>query len=199
MTDSLGLELINELNKNPVKFEQQGKSYDLLQQYFSGFSIETLRPLLNNCDYSIKRVAIWIASELGSNGSLLVNDILPLINESDRHIKYHVLEIIAMCAIDKNLNLFIHIVQNLESDDNVIRTLSMRLLSNANESQLNACVKYFHTKRAYNKLHIEGLSYLLKIDQLYPEQVMTLINNNDALTRKYGIIAAKKLLLSIQN
>ena len=65
MNKTAGDFLINSLTNDPEKFYNEGKSYELLQEYFKGFSKDTLRILLISKDKWIKRVAIWITSELG--------------------------------------------------------------------------------------------------------------------------------------
>lgn len=69
----------------------------------------------------------------------------------------------------------------------------MRLLSNADISQLEASAKFFELKESYHKLHTNGLSKLIDIDKISNEEVLLMINNIEPLTRKYGIIAAKRL------
>lgn len=190
--NSEGIQLIEELYTDSSKFYKQGKSYQLLQKYFEGFPLESLRPLLSSKDTLIRKVAIWIISELGTDGCF-INDIIPLVNDEDRYIKYHALEIIAMCSTNKNNGEFIILFPHLESTDDVIRILTMRLISNANMLQLEMSAKYFGLKETYNKLHLEGLLKLIEIDSITYEQVLMMINSDEPLSRKYGVIAAKRL------
>lgn len=189
---SEAIQLIEELYADSSKFYELGKSYQLLQKYFDGFPIESLRPLLSSRDQLIRKVAIWIISELGTDSGF-INDIIPLVNDEDRYIKYHALEIIAMCSTNKNIEKFILLFPHLVSDDEVIRILTTRLISNAYMQQLEMSAKYFGLKESYNKLHLEGLLKLIEIESITSEQVLLMINSDEPITRKYGVISAKKL------
>ena len=68
MDDSLGSKLIHELLTDSAKFNEEGRSYQLLKEYFDEFPLETLRPLLSNNDPLVRRAAVWIVSELGEEG-----------------------------------------------------------------------------------------------------------------------------------
>lgn len=193
MDKPLGSKLIEELNSNPSKFYKQGKTYQLLQEYFNGFPLETLRPLLCHEEPLIRRAAVWVTSELGVSGCSLLNDAITLIYDEDRYIRYHALEIVAVCSVGENLNEYIKIVSFLESNDDVIRVLVMRLISNADKLHLEVAARFFGLKGSYHKLHNEGLLKLLEVEKTPPEEVFLMINSCEPLTRKYGIIAAKKL------
>ena len=191
MNNPSGAKLIEELLESPYIFFNQGKSYQLLQEYFNGFSLETLRPLFYNDDLFVKRVAIWITSELGYNGTILIDDAITLLKEDDRYIKYYALEVIAICSIDKNVQKFIKVVQFLECEDVVLCDLAASLISNANHFQLEKCAEYFGEKEFYNKFHYEGLSKLLKSHTVTQKQLELMLCSDNPLTRRYGSIILK--------
>lgn len=59
-------ELLQELFKDPVQFYEAGRAYALLQVFFSGESVHTLKPLLRSTVPFIQRAGIFVASELGA-------------------------------------------------------------------------------------------------------------------------------------
>lgn len=199
MNNSSGSKLIKKLLTKPSKFNNQGRAYQLLQQYFEGFPLETLQPLLHHKDPLVRRAAVWIVSELGIGGSGLLNDAIPLINDDERYVKYHALEIVSVCSVGGNANQFKYVIPLMECNDDVIRILVMRLVSNADLLQLEAGARFFGLKDSYHKLHNEGLTKLLEVDRITPEQVALMINNDEPLTRKYGIIIAKRLFTKFPN
>jgi hypothetical protein len=199
MTKAKGFELIDRLYNNPSKFFDSGTSYQLLQEYFNGFPIDTLIPLLAHNDPLVKRVATFILSELGLGGYTLIDYVIPLLHDEDRYIKYHALEIVMVCSEGRNIDKFSFVVPFMEDNDDVIRILTMKLVSNADNMQLESGICFYGEGDTKNKLHREGLSALLKIEQLNPEQVASMINSDERLTRKYGIIAAKKLYTKYPN
>src|SRR5687767_5767707 len=112
--NSLGERLIQELLANSTRFHQCGKAYELLQEYFNGLSLDTLRPLLANNNRMVRRAALWVTSELGVGGRSLIHDVIPLLNDDDRYVQYHVLEIIMVCSFAENVDEFVHVVRSLE-------------------------------------------------------------------------------------
>lgn len=191
----LSEKLIQELLKDPVKFNKQGKAYALLQKYFDGLSFETLRSLLKSKDQHVLHAAVWIASELGKQAACLIEEVVPLIDSGDRYIIYHALEIIMVCSFSGNVDEFIHVIYGLESNDEVIRKLSMRLISNASNAQLKAVFSIFESnceKKAFDKLHYLGVKFLLDFDNVSSENIVNMLSSNEFLYKIYGAILAKK-------
>src|SRR5688572_2854938 len=90
--------LIEQMLSNPARFRETGKPYALLQEYFHGFPLHTLKPLIGHDDIDVRRSVVWIISELGHDGCPLLLDVKALIGEGDRYISYHVLDILIACA-----------------------------------------------------------------------------------------------------
>ncbi len=194
MTDnSTGEQLIQELLANPTRFYDGGKTYELLQVYFGGFPLATLRPLLADSETVVKRAAVWVTSELGDDGRSLIQDVIPLIRDDDRFIQYYALEIVAVCSVGEDVDEFVHVVRSMQDHDQVIRVLAMRLVSNAAVSQLKAATRLLRSNEPSELLHERGLSDLLRRDLLDPQEVLQMIDDRDPLVRKYGAIAAKGL------
>ena len=192
MNNNLGDKLIDELFDNPLEFYNKGKSLQLLEECFNGFSLETLLPLFSHENLYVRRAAIWIASELGSKGTCFIDNAIALLKDDDRYVKHYALEVIAVCSIGENLHKFINVVSFLECEDEILDDLVMMLISNANKYQLEEGVKYYTEKETYNKLHYEGLTKLIEIDDVTREQVELMLKSDEALVKKYGNIIAKK-------
>ena len=73
-------QLIQELHADPRGFADGGRAYQLLQMYFKGAPLDTLRPPLRSEDFLIQREAVWVASELGIQAFPLLDDVLRLID-----------------------------------------------------------------------------------------------------------------------
>ena len=185
--------LIDDLLGDPSRFDKQGRAYDLLQNYFRGYPVETLRPLLANKDQLIQRAAVWIVSELGKDGCSLLDAVIPLIDSHDRYIKYHALEIAIVCSVDGKVDRFAHVARSLESSDEEIRILAMRLISVADQCQLEAGARVAGASPAFNDMHKRGLLHLCASNRLDGNQVLQMINDANPLVRRYGAIAARRL------
>jgi hypothetical protein len=127
MPPATGEQLIRELLTNPRVFSKDGRAYDLLQAYFAGLPLETLRPLLRDDDLLVRRAAAFVAEELGIQAQSLIDDILPLLASGDRYLQYHAMEALAVCSQGEQAAAFKHVARGLENDDDVLRFRAMEL------------------------------------------------------------------------
>lgn len=93
-----GEELIRDLLADPQRFGEEGQGYRLLQEYFEGLPLDTLRPLLRHESPVVQGEAMFVASELGEQARPLVDDVIPLVQSGDRDLRYDALEVIAVCC-----------------------------------------------------------------------------------------------------
>jgi len=189
----LGNPLVAELLADPAAFKERGRAYQLLDEYFAGLSVDTLRPLLTHADTLVRHAAVWVASELGQQACTLLDDVITLIQDEDRFLSYHALEVTAVCADGEYLNRFIHIPRALESRDEVIRTLAMRLLTRADEAQLAAGHRQAASIGLSADVHKEGLLMLATCRLCNPDDVRHMLLKDEPVARMYGVIAAKHL------
>jgi len=193
MDKGIGLTLIEDLKNSPKKFYDEGKSYDLLQEYYSGLSIDTLRPLFDFECIWIRRVAIWIASELGTNGRDLLREVSLQTSDNDVYIFSYAIEIIANCTDDDSIDSFMNIFSFITNPDREKRVSVMSLVGDMSEPCLRKAYKCFATEKYYNASHEKGISSLLNSETLTADDITNMINDEDAIVRKYGIIIAGKL------
>lgn len=184
----MGNLLIEELYEDPEKFIERGRSYQLLQTYFDGYPIETLRPLLQSDNESINRAATFVISELGDQACDLLDEVIPLLSRKNRRIKCEVLESIMVCSTGEKAKHFIHIAQSLEREEKVVRKLAMRFVYRASSSQIKAVLKLLKP----SSLHYKGLSKLLKSSALTINEITDMLRSNEALLRRYATIIAIK-------
>jgi len=192
-TTFLGNALIAELLADPVAFKERGRAYQLLEEYFAGLPVETLRPLLNHENTYVRHAAVWVTEELGQQASSLLDDAIPLITSEDRFLSYHGLEIAIACAVGKYADRFLHVALALDSADDVIRALAMRLATRADVAQLQAAARAAESNSKVNDVHRRGLSLLASCELRGAEDVRQMLLQSDAVARMYGAIAAKRL------
>lgn len=194
MNPQTGERLIRDLLADPKQFDEAGRAYDLLQAYFAGLPLETLRPLLRSDDVFVQRSAAFVASELGREAWSLVDDVIPLLRSTDRHVSYYAMEVLTVCCEGVHAELFAHVARMVDSDDDVLRALAMRLVSNADRSQLEAAQRLFDTSNPRQRTHSNALRTLAAGDRVEPGVIAAMIHDADPLVRRYGAIAAKRLL-----
>lgn len=182
--DAQAEQLIRELLVEPARFQ---KGFKLLQAYWKGASPETLRPLLRSADLNVQREAVWVAAELGLRACPLLHDVVPLIDSGDRYLALHAMESVTLCATGDRAPEFVHVVSRLEDADEVLRTLAMFLMSNAEILQIAASVD-----SGLHRGHEEGLRLVLD-SSASDEAVLAFIHSAEPLSRRYGAIAAARL------
>jgi hypothetical protein len=181
--------LIRELLNDPNGFSGRGDDYKLLQEFFDGFPVEELRPLLAHNHRAVRRAVVWLVSELGKEARPLINEALPLLADSERYVRAYALDIIAVCAIGEDADKYVHVIRLLEDADEIMRVQAMFLVSNAEISQLQAAVKQANADFLSSPSHRSGLSLLLT-EHLDVSAASTMIHSSEPLLRKYGAIAA---------
>ena len=159
--------------------------------YFRGFPLDTLSHLLSHEDSLVRRDAIWIVSELGIEGQKFLDDALKLIYDEDGHTRAYAFDVIVVCSEGDRINEFFKVIPFLEHDATSFTI--MGLLSNISDHRLKKASEYFGEKNSYHKLHKEGLLLLSEIRKLSFEQILSIINSSESLTRKYGMIAIQRL------
>jgi hypothetical protein len=185
--------LISELLADPAGFREQGKTFALLEEYFEGLALDTLRSLLRHEDGEVQKAAVWIASELGSQACDLLDDVVPLIARGDRYVTYHALGVVAVCASGDQVGHYILIPQALESRDDVVRLVAMELLARASTERLQAAAHLVGQLGGDADAHRRGL-LLLANGSGDPSEVRTALRDGDSLSRMYGAVAAQRLV-----
>jgi hypothetical protein len=199
MNDRTGERLINDLLVDPSKFDEDGRAYALLQSYFTGLPLDTLRPLLRSEDVFVQRAASFIASELGRRASSLVDDIVPLVTSTDRNVQWYAMEALAVCSEGEHVGKFAYLVRMLESADGALRRLAMRLMANADVSQIEATRRFLETCGGSRQAHQQALLTLVAGSRVDPLVVTTMMKDADAVVRRYGAIAARRLVREYPN
>lgn len=194
MNDQDGERLIKDLLADPHRFDDDGKAYALLLLYFKGLPVETLRPLLRSEDVAVQRSAAFVASELGNASRRLVDDIIPLLSSTDRHVSWYAMEVLTVCCKGEHTEKFAHVARMLESGDDALRGLAMRLVSNADVSQLEGARRYFDAPDSCHRTHVIALHTLVTAHRVEPAVVTAMMHDADPLIRRYGAIAAKRVL-----
>lgn len=181
--------LIEDLHAFPDRFTLQGKAYQLLQCYFHGVDLESLRPLLMSEVALVRRAAAFVVSELGLSSQKLIQTTALLIHDPDPHIQWCVLESLMLCSHGENVKNFVFVLAALESQKDAIRQLTMRLISRATLEQLEGVSNYCSVLGTNASIHAKGLKGLLegKYDDL-----ACFLKDRNSLLNRYGAIGAKR-------
>jgi hypothetical protein len=177
--------LVSDLLSDPRAFREKGKTYELLQEFFAGLNVNLLRRLLHNDDLDVRNAAIWITSELGYKANSLINDVMTSIEIGDRYYKYHALEIIASYSHEESPRYFAQIPLALESDDDVLRRLAMRLLVRTDVSILQIVLNH----HLLSSVHKVGIRLLLDAAEMTKETLRDFLVDQQKVLRLYASVA----------
>ena len=191
MSDVNGDILISQLLMNPNEFYDSGTAYELLQEYFNGYPINTLIPLIQSENKFICRTAIWITSELGLSARELIVPVSKRIIDPDVFISCYAMEIIANCASEERLDVFLNIFNYLNHTNQKVRLSLMNIISNLSTSRIQEAYNGFNDDDHF-VIHKNGMEFLLDENRLTINSIYEKLNSNVKIEKKYGIIAAKR-------
>jgi hypothetical protein len=177
--------------RNPMAAEWAN---DLLAEFQDGYPIESLRLLLNSSDSKVVDTATWIASELGDCGKSLLPDIAKLLKHKSKAARYFAIDCLLMWAGDKDEREIASVIAMLEDVEPAVRRKAMAFLSRASADQLRAAARYINSAEP-ESVHVRGLEALLNYENCNGMNVRTLLNNTDAICRKYGIVLAVRMFM----
>ena len=185
---------VDKLLNDLLNDTDDADSYELLQAYLGGYPIETLIPLLESNNENTLEEAIWIVSELSCKASYLLEYIIPLVHHSNFKINYFAMDSILLGTLEiENCKNFVYVIKELDNADESIRTHAMNLICSAENIQLKASVNYLSETTSTSKTHIEGLSNLLGCGSMLEIEILFMLDSNNPLTRKYGVMIVFKL------
>lgn len=188
-----GLWLIEKLKKDP-EFRKAGRGYQLLEAYFDGLSTETLHDLLCCEDKYIIELALWIITELARAVPRdFLEEAASLMNGEDPAIYFYSSEIIARYGRHKYMDDFMRIFMFFEHPNAHIRRLSMCRISQLSDSRLKEAYAYSVSNKILGDSHEKGLVSLMHINTLTVSDIRTMLNSDDSITRKYGVMIAAKV------
>jgi hypothetical protein len=186
-------ELVKDLLANPKQFYDQGRGYALLQAFFAGAPHEILRTLLRSENFFVRRVAMFVTSELGIDARDLMDDVIPLLSSTDVYLQYYAMEVIAVCAHREQAPKFVLVVRMLEHSDERLRALAMYLMSRVDASLIVAAREVLMKDTSDSEVHLRGLGVLTAGQTVDPTVVSAMIGSTDPLARRYGAIGAKRV------
>jgi hypothetical protein len=190
-------ELLFRLFDDPQAFVDRGDGNSLLKEHFNGMPVNVLKPLLRHSDPCVRGTAVFVANELGSAAAELIDDVVPLINDSKPYTQLDALESVLVNAVGDQARKFVVIVSELERQDRPpgIGSLVLSLMGKAKYCQIEAAIGQVDQLQAEHRdTHVKGLELLLEGKDANAAKIAAFLEHPDDLMQKYGAIAAKQLL-----
>lgn len=186
-------ELISRLLVDPEAFCRRGDANKLLEHFFGGFDLETLRPLLSHSNAYVRRSAMFVAAELGHRAYPLLEAILPLVDDTQGHTAWEAMETIFLTATGDCTKHFATVVRQLENRDAALRVLAMRLVALADIAQIEGAIGQVKKLELNRDLHLKGLGVLVLREQARSQVIQEMLDDETLLTQRYGAVAAARV------
>jgi hypothetical protein len=187
-----GEQLIDGLLKNPDAFSKRGDDYKLVIECFGDLPVEALRPLLTHSNRDIRRIIVWVVSELGKEGHCLIDEAIGLLCDKETYVRAYALDIVAVCALDRDSHKYVHVLNSLEDVVQLIRVRAMSLICNAAHSQLEESFRVLDANGLQSTEHKIGLTCMLN-NEPESSDLLNMLGSHQPLLRKYGAICGWRL------
>jgi|UPI000647BA4A hypothetical protein len=115
-------------------------AHRLLQEFFTGYSLENLRTLLSSSDGKVAKIGAWIVSELGPRAAPLMDTFFALLGHQSRYVRFFVLDAVLACATELDAPLVARGVQLLTDSDDAVRWKALNFIANIPQSVLASSV-----------------------------------------------------------
>ena len=185
-------EIISQIMDDPDDSNIGVLANDLLKEFSRGCSVERLRPLLLSKNNSIVEIGIWVTSELGQGAAPLLDDVVSLLKHPGKNVRFFAIDSVLSCATEWNKLEVASVMPLLDDTETAVRWKAMDFLSRASREQLQGGLDYLNTTEPPS-VHIHELEWLLGEGGSNPAEIMSFIQSQDALLRKYGVVAAARM------
>lgn len=189
--------LIQEMLNDPVGFQDRGRGNELLRCYFSGASLDSIRPLLCHHLAVVREISMFVVAELGVEGWPLLDAVTTLVDDSDPHVAWDAMESVLLCSTGRFVDRFVFVVKQLENTSPALKRLAMRLMSKASVLQISGAMSRCGELGSAAAIHAKGLRLL--IDQasgnsVAAREVHDMLNSGNELISVYGGVLAARTM-----
>ncbi len=167
-----------------------GAANDLVGAFYAGYPVERLRLLLESDDEHVLKTGVWIASELGSRATPLLDDVAPLLNHPSDYVRYYALEVVSTNVTAAHDRAVASAVQCMRDPNTEVRGQALRCLSWMTDEQIDGCRVMIHDP-ALRTL----LAWLLELDatESCAQEITQRLVDADPLARRFAAVAARRL------
>lgn len=165
---------------------------ELLKEFFDGYPLANLRPLLKSENERLAKAAIWVASELGRKGEALLPDVFPLLKHRLKYLRFYAIDCILLWARPANQIELASVIPMIDDAEAAVRWKALSFMWRASSAQLEAALSFVST-RELDSNYLHGLEWLLSPDAADAEKVKVALRSSDGRVRKYAAVAAARM------
>lgn len=165
---------------------------ELLKEFFSGYPVENLRPLLASEEESVVKAAAWLFSELGREAAPIFDAVVPLLAHESKYVRFFSIDVVLVCGADREGKAIARAIALLLDAEDAVRWKSLVFIAKASRDQLAASLVHQQSQELQRLT-----SWLLDVEnsESHMEHVRTALANEHALHRLFASAAAVRLYL----
>ena len=124
------------------EFEDVSKLiWDVYGQFYDGFPIANLRPLITSPSEEVLRRGAFLANELGWKVRALTQEIAALLDCSNSGIRFYAIGALTACTTPEDGEVLGKLLQHLEDPDSGVRWRMVEFVRLAGSKQFSAAIK----------------------------------------------------------
>lgn len=181
------------INQIMAEGDDGRRSTELLSQFFGGFPLENLVPLLRSHDEATVKVGTYIAEELGAQARPLIPELTPLLGHSSKAVRYDVITAILNAATVEHGEAIARAIMLVNDPEQAVRKNALDFLARADREQLTAALLCLGDDEIAAELR-----WLLEIEEPprskeNDTQIESRLDSTDRLKRRFAGIAAARM------
>jgi len=121
--------------------------WDAYGEFYTGFPIENLRPLLVSPSERVVGRGAFLANELGWRARALTSEIAALMDSSNAGIRFDAIGALTDCSTSKDGEILGKLLQHLEDPDRGVRWRMVQFIRLSRAPQLRAAIRHAALQR----------------------------------------------------
>jgi len=187
--DDLILLLLNGKTGSSRSYSNQ-----LLDFIWDGYPVENILPLFKSKNNQTLRAAVWISSELGSVGRILISDILVLLKNSDPYIRFWAIDALIAKINEQDGKAMCAVLSMIKDKDVGVRWKVLDFLARIPIQCITVAINQqyqeHHNEYVFALKVIKSAMQAKTFSDSQQEQIIGLVNNKDKILKALGAIAA---------
>lgn len=165
-------------------------SNELLNAFFDGYPLEKLVPFLRSEDAEMVKVGAFIAGELGADARPLLPELVPLLEHSNKRVRYDTLGAVLCAATGKDGDAVARAIMLVNDPEQAVRKNALDFLARADREQLSAASTHLVDSELASRL-----SWLIEVEdptRASDVEIESMRASEDKLVRWFAAVAAAR-------
>jgi hypothetical protein len=179
------------LIENILKDGDDGRlSSALLNEFFDGYPLEKLVPLLHSEDVEIAKIGASIAGELGAQVRPLMPELTPLLAHPNKAVRYDILNAILCAATGADGDAVARAIMLVNDPELAVRKNALDFLARADREQLAGALA-----RLTDSEFVSRLGWLIEVENpnaASDVEIESKLASEDRLARWFATVAAAR-------